>query len=231
LGESWLPAYCHDPARRYDPSGFKGGLRSLSAHDAADFIYALDSGLVRDIGGGRYRAPRSKATEVLFWEGPKTAIPRTITLWREPVITIAALARLRRDHGWPAALLGLQSADWAFDLVAYVASQSNAIAIAGEVKKSANELVNMVRYLQDFATDPAKVAACQKGAELNAARKWTALAAVRAPLFWAVGPAGLSELHSVKYDELGPRNFACVPSSALRYAIDENLAGLDVHVE
>jgi hypothetical protein len=222
LGEIWLPTYCHDPMRRYDTLGFKGGLRSLTAHDAADFIYALDSGLVCDIGGGRYRAPRSKATEVLFWEGSKTEKPRSITLWLEPVITIAALARLRRDYSWPPTLLGLQSADWAFDLVAYVASQSDAIAIAGEVKKSASELANLVRYLQDFAADPAKVAECETGAKLNAARKWMSLAAARAPLFWAVGPDDSSQLFSVAYDEVGPRDFARVPLSALSYALDEN---------
>jgi hypothetical protein len=218
LTQEWLPIYCSDPSRNYDVCGFRGGVRTLSARDATDFAYSLDTGLVKDMGGGRYRAPRSMATEVLFWEGLKAVLPRPITLWLEPVITIAALGRLHRDYGWPAAQLGLQSADWAFDLVAYADPTSTAVDVACEVKKSSRELTYMIRCLHHFAAVPTAVSKCKKGPELNAARKWTALAAARPRLFWAVGPGIESVLFSITYDEIGPRHFASVTLEALHFA-------------
>lgn len=210
LTDEWLPLYCNDPARNYAVSGFKGGSRSLARCDAEDFMYSIDAGLVTDIGGGRYRAPRSKATEVLFWEGAKAISPRPITLWLEPIITIAALGRLHRDYGWPGAQLGLQSADWAFDLVAYANAESEVMAVACEVKKSSRELRHMIKCLHTLAAEPTMVSACEKSPDLNAARKWIALASARPILFWAVGPGGESTLFSVMYDELGPRRFEAV---------------------
>lgn len=218
LIQEWLPTYCSDPFRNYDVRGFSGGMRSLSACDAADFTYSLDKGLVKDMGGGRYRAPRSMAVEVLFWEGLKAVSPRPITLWLEPVITIAALGRLHRDYGWPAAYLGLQSADWAFDLVAYADQASAAVKVACEIKKTSRELMHMIRCLHHFAVEPKAVSKCEKGPDLNAARKWTALAAARPRLFWAVGPAAESALFSVTYDKTGPRRFEPVSLEALHFA-------------
>jgi hypothetical protein len=40
-----------------------------------------------------------------------------MTLWVEPIITIGALSRLHFEFGWPAAMLGMQTDDYAFDFV------------------------------------------------------------------------------------------------------------------
>jgi hypothetical protein len=40
-------------------------------------------------------------------------------VWIEPVVTIAAMARLHFEFGWPISCLGMQSKTWAFDLMGY----------------------------------------------------------------------------------------------------------------
>jgi len=218
LTEQWLPTYCRDPHRKYAVEGYCHDYSRLAAVDASDFIYALTEGIVNDIGGGRCRAPRSKANEVIFWEGSKAAIARPITLWLEPIITIATVGRLHRDYGWPVELLGLQSADWAMDLVGYQDVTSDRIAVAGEVKKSGLELAQMIAYLRQFADDPASITASKNARAVNAARKWLSIAATRPPLFWAIGPGGGSELFAVTYDLQGPRRFDTVPLSRLAFS-------------
>lgn len=217
LTEQWLPTYCRDPYRKYALEGYCHDYRRLASIDASDFIYTLTEGIVNDIGGGRYRAPRSKANEVIFWEGSKAVIPRPITLWLEPIITIATVGRLHRDYGWPVELLGLQSADWAMDLVAYQDVTSDRMAVAGEVKKSDRELGHMIAYLRQFADDPASITVSKNAGAVNAARKWLSLAATRPPLFWAIGPGNGNELFAVTYDVQGPRNFEPVPLSRLTF--------------
>lgn len=81
LLEEWLPTYCNDPKRKYSIDGYKQISNKVTALDARDFMRALDKKIVTDTGGGRFRMPQSKATEVIFWEGSKTTIPRPITLW------------------------------------------------------------------------------------------------------------------------------------------------------
>jgi hypothetical protein len=46
--------------------------------DAQDIMRALDTKIVTDAGGGRFRMPQSKAYEQLFWTGSKTVIPRPL---------------------------------------------------------------------------------------------------------------------------------------------------------
>lgn len=134
VAEHWLPEYALDAKRGYGVEGFRTNHR-VDEFDAKWFMLGLDSGLVVSDGGGRLRAPRSQATETIFWEcGPKDVRPRPINLWLEPVVTIGALARLHLLHGWPTPHLGLQSRDGAFDLVAYAHGAGDAVAIAGEVK-------------------------------------------------------------------------------------------------
>jgi len=119
LRNEWLPSYCSDAKRRYEIAGYKESSNKVTSVDAQDFMWALDNGLLEDGGGGRYRLPMSKATVVIFWEGQRAKSPRTITLSMEPVITIASVARLCRDYGWPRACLGMESIKWEFDFTAF----------------------------------------------------------------------------------------------------------------
>ncbi|MGH8796132.1 MAG: hypothetical protein ACREXI_03675, partial [Caldimonas sp.] len=95
----WLPVYC--AARGYSTDGFKATSLKVEPADARDCMLAIDYGVLVDNKDGKYRAARSAAHEVLFWEGSRAAIPRPITLWLEPVITFAALARLHIIYSWP----------------------------------------------------------------------------------------------------------------------------------
>ena len=53
---TWLPVYCKDGKRRYDPAGFKPESIKVTSQDAHDFMRALDEPeLLRDIGGLRVR--------------------------------------------------------------------------------------------------------------------------------------------------------------------------------
>jgi hypothetical protein len=136
--EDWLKVYCSDMKRCYDPQGFDRTSVKVAEADARDCMLAIDHGVVYDLQGGRYRACMSSANEVLFWEGRKDKPIRRITLWLEPVITFAALARLHLVYNWPKEKLGMQPKGWAFDLAAY--QDGDASRILGEVKKSGAEL-------------------------------------------------------------------------------------------
>ena len=148
LQTEWLPAFCADKDRRFDPSGFKESSITITEVDAGNFLRALDSGLVYDAGGGRYHCARSNAQEQIFWEGPKSIQPRPLKLWVEPVITIATMARLRFDFGWPAEVLGMQSKNWAFDFAVYRSATNKNERIAGEVKTSSAKIDELMLHLR-----------------------------------------------------------------------------------
>ena len=65
ITDEWLPEYCNDPKRieNHTVEGFKWESVKVSAMDASDFMRSLDSKIVVDTGGGRFRMPQSKANE------------------------------------------------------------------------------------------------------------------------------------------------------------------------
>jgi hypothetical protein len=197
LHERLIPEFCSEPKRACDPSGFKSKSAQVSHEDASVFLSAFNAGLVQHQGSGLYRAAKSAASEQFFWEGPKGANPRTFSLWLEPIITVAALGRLHVDCGWPKDLLGTQSSDWAFDVVAFLPEQPN-LFIAGEVKKTTNEVVRLLQLMEEFGLDP-ELEQPPSGKERNAYKKVTALRSQKPPVFWAVGPANYSRVYSVDY--------------------------------
>lgn len=117
----FLPEFCNDPTRAYGPDGFKPDWYKVSDVDAADFLRGIDSGLVEHVERGLYKAQCSVAREQFFWSGLKRKLPRPITLWVEPIISVAVLARLHFELGWPKTLLGTQTKNgWTFDVAAYL---------------------------------------------------------------------------------------------------------------
>lgn len=186
LTNSWLPAYCHDHGRNYAEAGFRLESVDIAEIDGADCLDAINNGVVFDIGGGRYRASMSTATEPLFWEGSRNAATRPITLWREPVITFAALGRLARDFSWPKHLLGTQPRGWAFDLAAHSPRDPARYRILGEVKKSASEFRKLASELQQLALTPTTAKVSE-----NTKKKWLAIANLKPQIVWLIGPARL----------------------------------------
>jgi hypothetical protein len=86
------PTFCDHPSRGWDRGGFKEDWKNVTERDAADFLSALDAGLIEHRAhDGLYRAPRSLAGEQFFWSGNKSVSPRPLTLWIEPIITVAVL--------------------------------------------------------------------------------------------------------------------------------------------
>jgi len=156
-------------------------------------MLAIDNAVVIDTGGGRYRAKRSATHEVLFWEGRKSTTPRPITLWLEPVITFAALARLHFFYNWPKESLAMQPKG-AFDFAAHHVSDSEHIEILGEVKKTSSELRNLQK---DFL-------ALSSGTDAshlpeNSTRKWSNMLKEKPRLLWLVGPMEESYTYAVDY--------------------------------
>ena len=193
-----LPTFCDDPTRAWGSDGFRRDWERVSEADAEDFLRGIDNGLVKHVKRGQYRAPRSCASEQFFWEGPKSVEPRPITLWIEPIITVAVLARLHFDLGWPKDLLGTQSSDWAFDVTAFLPPHFTNEHIACEVKKTTAELDQLLTLMESFgATPDAEQPA--KAKELNAFRKVRALRNRKPPVFWAVGPNRSSYVFDVLY--------------------------------
>ena len=198
LHTDWLAVYCHDDARKYDPRGFKEASIAVTEADARDCMSAIDHGVVVDTRGGRYRASRSTAHEVLFWEGRKITSPRPLTLWLEPVITFAALARLHLAYGWPTEYLGMQPKGWAFDLIAHGPIATQPPRILGEVKKSSAELVRLKVDLLNLANG-----ATTESVSTNSAKKWHALLATKPNLVWLVGPNEESLVLAPSYTSSG----------------------------
>lgn len=213
-----LPEFCNDPTRNHPLSAFRPASLQVSDRDAVDFVRAWDAGLVEHQGRGLYRAPRSAASEQFFWHGPKRDEGRTLTLWLEPIITVAALGRLHLDFGWPRRLLGTQSSDYAFDITAFDPAVTRE-ELVGEVKKTEIEVNQLVSFMREFgASGPLPLAALNlKGKALNAYRKVQALSARRVPLFWAVGPNGMNRVFAVEYDDAGRATLHETDTSRLQF--------------
>lgn len=204
LTEEWLPVYCNDAKRCYSVAGFKTDLKTVTSLDARDFIRAIDCGVVSDLGGGRYIMPRSGAKEVLFWEGKKGVTPRPITLWLESLITMAAMARLHLDYGWPVECLGMQSKKpWEFDMVIFKTNDVKNEYIAGEVKPDSKKLDIFLANLKECCAQGDHDCSLASKERINAHKKWKGLRRSHAPLFWALGPGGDSRVFNVSYSTDG----------------------------
>ena len=215
LHDELIPQFCSDSIRNCDVNGFQDGTVHVADIDARDFMRAWAGGLVNHEGRGLYRASRSAASEQFFWTGPRKSTPRTFSLWHEPVITVAALARLHFDFMWPSNLIGTQSCDWAFDLVAF-SQGSDCEQIAGEVKKSVAEVETLIRLMEEIGSNP-EMAIPSTGKALNAYKKVAGLRARRAPIFWALGPNNCSHIFHVHYAPDGRVAFQSTTEDALRY--------------
>ncbi|HZP09659.1 hypothetical protein [Methyloceanibacter sp.] len=194
----FLPTFC--ASRSYSVDGFKKDWNKVSEADATDFLRAFSVGLVEHHGRGLYRAKRSYAGEQFFWQGLKRKSPRPITLWVEPIITVAVLARLHFELGWPKELLGTQTRPaWAFDVATYLSTDAKLEYIACEVKKTSAEIGKLLELMDRFGKDPLAAPVARK--ELNAFRKVKALRSHRPRFFWAVGPGRSGHAFRVEYSE------------------------------
>lgn len=211
-----LPEFCNHPSRGFGVTGFKPDSIKLHETDARDFLRAWDSGLLEHIGRGQYRAAKSAASEQWFWSGAKGAAIRSVTLWLEPVITVAAMARLHLDLGWPKDRIGAQSLDWAFDAVGYLPG-SQTEYIACEVKKTPVEVERLVSSMTAYCADRPKAPGELTGYQRNAYRKLAGLDQRQAPLFWVVGPGGLSRPFHVHYEDNRVLRLETAGEAALQY--------------
>lgn len=212
----WLPAFANDGKRGYGVEGFREDSIRVSEFDAANFLRAMDGGLVEDCGGGRYRCAQSRVNEQIFWEGPKRDSPRSITLWLEPVITIGTLARLVYDLGWPAEHLGMQTIDYAFDLAAYREGEQLGLVIACEVKKTQAEVDHLISDLQFHSQEPEAEPRSSKPRHLNSYRKWLSLRRCQPSLLWVVGPGAYGGTFQLKHS-VDSTSLSQAPLGALKY--------------
>jgi hypothetical protein len=211
-----IPEFCEDPERYCEATGFRKPSVLISEEDSRYFMLAWDAGLIQHLGRGLYRAPRSAASEQFFWTGRKPLERRSFTLWIEPIITVGGLARLHFDHAWPKQLIGTQSSDWAFDLVAFVSNCADEF-IAGEIKKTRSEIDHLIALMSEFGRDPGLPVPIKSGKALNAYKKVAGLRARKAPLFWALGPDGYSKTFEVKYKPDGAVDLMPTDDRALRF--------------
>jgi len=200
-----LPAFCSDPRRGCEIKGFDRASIKVSEYDAALFLKAWEHNLVTPIRPGLYRTSAGRAGEQFFWEGQRGPGVRRFTLWLEPIITIGSLARLHFEFGWPKHLIGTQSFDGAFDVLAFLPGSDDEF-IAGEVKKTVREAELLLDLMFAFGRDPTAPEP-RVGKERNAYKKIAALRARKAPIFWLVGPDGYSCVLKVTYSEDGSVHF------------------------
>jgi hypothetical protein len=212
-----LPQYCDDPSRGWGSEGFKPNWGGVSEVDAQDFLRGLDAGLVQHIGRGQYLAKRSATKEQFFWEGKKCISPRPISLWLEPIITVAGLTRLHFEFGWPEHLIGMQSQDYAFDLAAYLGADQTTEHIACEVKNSLKQLDDLIKNMRKFGIDSVQTEAGMSNKEVNAYRKLVALRKRKAPIFWVLGPGRASFVFNMSYSVDGVVTFSPAEENLLSY--------------
>ena len=211
-----IPEFCSDPGRHLDAAGFRPESLTISEEDARYFLLAWQSGLIEHQGRGLYVAKQSSTKEQFFWEGRRDERPKRFTLWLEPVITVGGLARLHFDFSWPSELIGSQSKDWAFDLVAVLPGR-NGEYIAGEVKKSSREIDDLIILMEEYGRYPDEEEPANSGKRRNAFKKVRALRARQAPLFWALGPNSDSRVFQVGYQDDGSLSFTSVSNAALQF--------------
>ena len=200
----------------YPLTGFKLDSINVSDFDANNFLRALDSGLVKDVGGGRYCCPKSATFEQIFWEGKKSIIPRPITLWNEPIITIGTIARLGLDFGWREETLCMQTKDGAFDFAIFKEACDQTEFVAGEVKKSEKEIDLLIADLIEFGEVGKTDCVNEPSKRMNSFKKWRALIERKAEFFWAVGPNNYSALYLMKYKAGDIAEFLQVPLDTIK---------------
>jgi|SRR5450631_3284654 len=211
-----LPSYCR--AKGYPEAGFKReSLGKVTSADARNCLRAIDEALLERLPNQRFTMPRNTATEILFWEGSTQKVPRPITLWLEPVITFAAIARLHFDFGWPKELLATQPKSWAFDISASFADHGDREHIVGEVKKSSKEIDVLLRDLNSFCSEPRNEEPPKGDPRRNAFKKWDRLRAIEAPIFWAIGPGSSDIVFNVDRQSDGRIILREIPVVELRY--------------
>lgn len=216
MGREFLEPFCNSPHRNLSTEGFvASSIDKLDPRDAADFLAAIDEKLVSH-ADGFFFAPCSKAKEQIFWTGSKSTSPTRLTLWLEPIITMAGLLRLYRDYGWPLSSLGMQSRTWAFDLVGYAANREDEV-LACEVKKTVREIDALIDFMRHQGSEHSRMLSEMKGGERNAFKKVLALRESRAPRFWALGPGGFGYVFNVEYGTAGEVFLKAADESALTY--------------
>ena len=212
-----LGQFCSDPSRGFACEQFKPDWARISDQDASDFVSALDAGLVEHKTRGNYGAPNSRATEHFFWSGKKAVSPRSLTLWAEPIITLAVIWRLHSRWGWPKECLGTQSKKWEFDVAAYRSPDQENEYIACEVKKSDKESDRLIEFMHRFSTGTVQGDAAKSSRAKNALRKLEGLRNRQAPIFWAVGPNETNKVFRVNYSDTGTAILESASEDALRY--------------
>lgn len=217
MAREFLEPFCNSPHRNLAAEGFvTSSMEKLDPRDAADFLSAVDEKLVSH-ANGFFTAPCSKAKEQIFWTGLKSKSPTRLTLWLEPIIAMAGLMRLHRDHGWPVSLLGMQSKTWAFDLVGYAENRKNEV-LACEIKKTVREVDVLIDFMRNQGSDPVEMLSNMKGGERNAFKKVLALRETRASTFWALGPGGFGRIFHVEYGDSGEVRLSTTDERVLGYA-------------
>lgn len=213
-----IPEFCEDASRLVSSDSFRKESQRIGQLDAEYFLKAWNNHLVKHRGRGLYRTSRSCASEQFFWTGKKVSEgERAFTLWLEPVITVGGLARLHFDWGWPEELIGTQSSDWAFDLVAYLPGCDSEI-IAGEVKKTRKEIDELIELMNGFCKSSGDMEGLS-AKERNALRKVAGLRRSSARVFWALGPDGYSRSFIVSYSENEEIHLQERADSILDYAL------------
>lgn len=194
-----VPEYCQGAFLASTTAEFRPSRLHFGEEDARHFVMGWEAELIAHDGGGKYKAPRNSACEKFFNVSDKSVLPRTFTLAQEAVLTVGVLARLRFDFGWPKDLLGTQSVSYAFDAIACLPEVAPTEYIACEVKKTPAEVENLLCDMQALCAADAGVidAVKLKARQRNALKKIRRLRQVRAPIFWAVGPCGVSKVFRV----------------------------------
>ena len=112
--------------------------------------------------------------------------------------------------------LGLQTADYAFDVATYCGTDGRGLAIACEVKKTRLEVDHLISDLQQYCLNPASEPTSSKPRQLNSYRKLLSLRKNQPTFLWIVGPDGYNSAFAVGHAN-GSISLTPISAEDLRY--------------
>ena len=206
IQDEWLPNYLRDCG--YEPGGYVPPAKPVGEEDALWFLRAIDNGVVELLPKARLRLPASPLNAMIFWEHSASQSPRRVTIHLEGILSAGMAARLHLDFGWPVPQLGFEYPPGehapgrrAFDLGGL--SSDGSLRIAGEAKKSANELNHVLAVMARCASaGPHQHEPDEKGIT-NGHRKWQGLVRCQPAAFFTFGPDHDWSIFAASYPEDG----------------------------
>lgn len=167
--------------------------------DAKHFRRAVECRLAELDHDGSYRIHSDQASDVPSEGQLDCGRPIRVVRTPEHVIGVAAMARLHLDFGWPRECLTYHLHGSSLSITASLLPKSRSVHVVCDVRKTVDEVARLVANVTTLCRRmplPSRLAS-EEGC---AAQRWVEnFQQDCPPLFWAIGPSGVSTLYQLSY--------------------------------